>query len=93
MYYMVFFTDDTIQILQTLEGVELNVPKQELGEFIDMLLEAQELLNLNTQRSIDICRRLSWLKNNGVVFESELVEMGLVIPIQKQATISGSDGR
>ena len=93
MYYMVFFTDDTIQILQTLEGVELDVPKEQLGEFIDMLLEAQELLNQNTQRSIDICRRLSWLKNDGAVFESELVEMGLVIPIQKQGTIARNDGR
>ena len=86
MYYMVFFTDDTIQVLQTIEGVQLNVPKEELGEFIDMLLEAQELLNLSTQRGIDICRRLSWLKNDPVVFESELVEMGIVIPIQKQQT-------
>lgn len=93
MYYMVFFTDDTVQILQTLEGVELNVPKKELGEFIDMLLEAQQLVNLNTMLSIDICRRLSWQKNDGVVFESDLVEMGLVIPIQKQATSLDDDGR
>lgn len=93
MYFMVFFADDTIQILQTVQGSIVSVPKEELGEFIDMLLEAQELLNANTQRNIDICRRQAWLKNDAKVFESDLVGMGLVIPIQKQETFVDADGR
>lgn len=93
MYFMVFFEKNHVEILNTLDKSSVLVKKEDIGKFIDMLLEAQELLNKETLIRTDIFRRVSWIKHEAKVFPSELVEMGLVIPIQKQATIAKNDDR
>jgi len=93
MYFMVFFEQDHIDIIHTLTHEAIHVPKKDIGSFIDMLLDAQDTQNAETGRVVDSFRRASWLNRQGQVFVSELAELGIVIPIQKQAAIARRDVR
>ena len=89
MYFMVFYEEDSVEIFNTLDYSRIQVPDKQMGEFIDMLLEAQAIINEGQRRKADKERLLAWQASNPKIFHSQLAEMGIVIPIQKQG---GSNG-
>lgn len=91
--HRVVLFDNYVALTDEVTGLEVAILYKDIEKVRGKLLDAKKMQKSFESTNLSLAELETFLTGEAKEFVKTLLEMGLVIPIQKQATIVKSDGR